>query len=165
MHMLLRALLTLIFSKSKSRIGLLEECVLNMRVWPTDLDIFMHVNNGRYLSIMDLGRLELLVRMGLWGAARQRGWYPVVGAVKIIYKRSLKLFDPYTLTTKIIGWDDRWFYIEQIFRKGSTIIAIAKVKGLIRDRSGVIPTKEALSAIGSCAGSPPFDEAAQELKE
>ena len=48
------------------------------RVLPTDLDLLFHMNNGKYLSILDLGRLDLLLRSGLWQALTERGWYPVV---------------------------------------------------------------------------------------
>ena len=40
--------------------------VLRFRAWPTDLDPSLHVNNGRYLALMDLGRLDLMVGAGLW---------------------------------------------------------------------------------------------------
>src|SRR5258706_9609368 len=38
---------------------------LTFIVSPTDLDIFRHMNNGVYFSIMDLGRVDMLVRSGL----------------------------------------------------------------------------------------------------
>ena len=33
-----------------------------MRVLPNDLDLLWHMNNGRYLSLMDQGRVDLMVR-------------------------------------------------------------------------------------------------------
>jgi len=39
---------------------------LTFRVLPTDLDVLGHMNNGVYLSIMDLGRMDLLQRSGVW---------------------------------------------------------------------------------------------------
>ena len=48
------------------------------RVAPTDLDLLGHMNNGRYLTIMDLARLDLMTRSGFWARLRRRGWYPVV---------------------------------------------------------------------------------------
>ena len=38
---------------------------ISFRVLPNDLDINMHMNNGRYLTIMDIGRTELTVRLGI----------------------------------------------------------------------------------------------------
>ncbi|MBN9173553.1 MAG: 4-hydroxybenzoyl-CoA thioesterase, partial [Microbacterium sp.] len=35
---------------------------IRLTTLPTDIDILMHMNNGRYLSLFDLGRWDLLVR-------------------------------------------------------------------------------------------------------
>ncbi|MDB5490660.1 MAG: Mesenchymal stem cell protein, partial [Micavibrio sp.] len=32
---------------------------IRLRVYPNDLDSNLHMNNGRYLTVMDLGRLNL----------------------------------------------------------------------------------------------------------
>ena len=47
------------------RIGLLDESAVGFRVLPGDLDVNVHLNNGRYLALMDLGRFDLLIRGGL----------------------------------------------------------------------------------------------------
>ena len=39
--------------------------VLGFLVWPNDLDVNVHMNNGRFLSIMDLGRFDLSFRTDL----------------------------------------------------------------------------------------------------
>ena len=46
-----------------------EASRLTFRVWFHDLDPFRHMNNGRYLTLMDLGRTDLMVRSGLARAA------------------------------------------------------------------------------------------------
>jgi hypothetical protein len=47
---------------------------LQFRVLPNDLDSNLHMTNGRYWNIFDLGRLDLILRMGLGrGAAREVG--------------------------------------------------------------------------------------------
>ena len=67
------------------------------RVWPGDLDELWHVNNGVYLSMLDLARYELLKRSGVWGRMQQARLYPVVAAQTIAYRKSLRLgqrFEP-----------------------------------------------------------------------
>ena len=54
--------------------------VLHLRVWPNDLDLSMHMNNGRYLTLMDLGRIDLMLGMGLAGASFKAGWTPILSA-------------------------------------------------------------------------------------
>ncbi len=72
MNLLFRMLLTLFLARRASRLNPLDTASKQMRVLPNDLDVQMHMNNGRYLSIMDLGRLDLIVRLGFWNVARAR---------------------------------------------------------------------------------------------
>jgi acyl-CoA thioesterase FadM len=88
---------------------------LKGRVWPNDLDLFGHVNNGRYLTLMDLGRLDIVLASGLVRIMRQRHWYAVAATVEIRFQRPLKLWQRYTLTTEIVDWNDAWFVFEQRF--------------------------------------------------
>ena len=65
MNLIFRLLKTLLlYLLRPTRRGILEESVVRFRVWPNDLDTNLHMNNGRYLTLMDLGRLDLLLRNG-----------------------------------------------------------------------------------------------------
>ena len=50
-----------------------------MRVWPNDLDTNAHMNNGRYLTLMDLGRFDLMTQCGLVGVVLRQRWFPIAG--------------------------------------------------------------------------------------
>lgn len=125
----------------------LSESVLHLRVLPNDLDLNLHMNNGRFLSLMDLGRLDLLIRTDLAAALFRHRWQPLVGAVNIRYKVSLLPFQRYRLRTKVIGWDEKWFYIEQRFERGNRTVAVALVKALFRGDHRNIPPEETLRLI------------------
>ena len=77
MHLLLRTLLLLFTSSRRPPLTVWDSSSLPLRVLPTDIDIAMHVNNGMYFSLMDLGRFDLMVRSGVWKRMRRRGWNPV----------------------------------------------------------------------------------------
>ena len=79
MNLLLRLALVLFQGRRGPRLGLLDTGSLHMRVWPTDLDVLMHMNNGRYLSLMDLGRVDLLVRSGFGGRPSGAAGFPSWG--------------------------------------------------------------------------------------
>ena len=57
-----------------------------MRALPTDVDLALHVNNGQYFGLFDLGRFDAMVRTGLWDEIRRRGWTPVVQAEQIAFR-------------------------------------------------------------------------------
>jgi len=89
--------------------------VLHFRVMPHDLDLALHMNNGRYLTIMDLGRLDMMARAGLLRAVLKHGWTPIASAIKIRYRRELKLFERFRLETRLLYWDDHSVVMEQVF--------------------------------------------------
>lgn len=92
MNLILRFFLTLIKARYRPKLQPFDMAILPMHVWPNDLDLLFHMNNGRFLSLMDLGRIDLLVRTGFWDEARKRKWYPVVGTTLIDYRRPLTVF-------------------------------------------------------------------------
>jgi hypothetical protein len=80
------------------RLDVLEEDHIRMHVWPQDIDFNLHMNNARYLSVMDYGRMHLLARTRLLDHALRSRWQPIVGAVWMTYRRSLPLFSAFTLS-------------------------------------------------------------------
>lgn len=129
------------------KIGFQEESKISFMVLPNDLDVYRHMNNSRYLALMDLGRMDLVWRSPLGRAAQQHGWFPIVAAIDIQYKKSLKLFQPFSLHTRIISWDEKWFFLEQRFQRKGKVMAIATVKGLFRGAQGNVSTENILKSI------------------
>ncbi|WP_243293303.1 thioesterase family protein [Geothrix mesophila] len=119
--------------------------VLHFRVWPNDLDMNVHMNNGRFLSIMDLGRFDLTFRTKLGRAMLRNRWKPLVGGITMRYRRSLELFEPFTLHTRLLGWDDKWVFLEQRFlKRDGDLAAEGVVKALFRGKAGNVPMAEVL---------------------
>ncbi len=119
------------------------------RVVPTDLDPLRHVNNGKYLSMLDLGRYDLLMRSGFWQEASRRGWYAVVAAQTITYKRSLTLGQRFALLTKVLGTDERAVYMEQTFVREGAVVARAVVQArFLRRTGGTVSPDELMDAAG-----------------
>jgi len=116
--------------------GLFDPSVTRMRVLPTDLDIYRHVNNGTYLQMMDVARTNYLADLGAFDQLRSRGWYPVVAASTMTYRRSLTLGQRFTITSRLLGWDPRVVYLEQTFTHGETFIARGTVAGRFLGRGG-----------------------------
>lgn len=138
----------LLAAMAGSRIDPLGESVIRFRVWLNDLDTNLHMNNGRYLTIMDLGRLDFIIRSGLGGIMLKRRWRPMVGSAVIRFRRGLSPFERYDLTTRVVWWDDKWFWIEQRFEREGAVVALGAIKGLFRDPTGNVPTADVLSPLG-----------------
>ena len=132
---------------------------MRMRVLPNDIDINFHLNNARYLSLMDYARTHLLARTRLLEHIIRARWQPLVGAVWITYRRSLPLFAPFTLTSRMVCWDDRWFYIEQTFTGSKGMAAVGWVKGVLRDGHGTVDPQSVIDGVAPGVLSPPMPEA------
>ncbi len=162
MNLWLRLLAILITSRFRGSINPPgESSVLGFRVWPHDLDPSIHMNNGRYLTIMDLGRLDIMLRSGLWRTALKERWTPIASAIAIRYRRELGLFQKFRLETRIVCWDATLVVMEQIFvieggpRSGQTA-AQALFKGGLYDRKqgAFVPMATLMKSIGVTAASP-----------
>lgn len=140
----------------KSKIEMNQVGRRNFRVWPTDLDAFMHMNNGVYLSVMDLGRFDHLLRSRRWNTYKKLRWYPVVVAVSITYRKSLELWKTFSIESKVIGWDDQAFFVEQRFVRNGEIYTMAVVKlRWLKNPRGIVTPKELLEAGGGWIGPEP----------
>jgi len=122
---------------------------IRLRVWPGDLDAMMHLNNGRYLSLMDLGRLDLGLRAGLVPLLRRRSWTPLLAAATVRYWRPLKLFTAFELTTRLVWWDEKWFYLQHGMWSGGHQAAQALAKLVIKGREGTVAPARVLAALGA----------------
>ena len=133
---------------------------LSFRVWPHDLDVSMHMNNGRYWTLMDLGRADLMVRMGLWRAVLRHRWTPVVSVGGIRFRRELRPWRRFVLRTRILCWGDSWAVIEHRLASSSGETEIVNASALVRvglyDRRqrGFVPISTMMAEMGVSAESP-----------
>lgn len=133
----------------------LDEARLSFRVLPIDCDVYGHMNNGRYLTVMDLGRWNHVQRTGLLRLFRKNSWWPVLGAAQIEYRKELRLLQRYELVTRLAAWDGKWFWFEQRFEGDGHLFARAVVRGVIRHRGRSLYLSELMGALGVTPISPP----------
>ncbi|GAP57142.1 protein THEM6, partial [Arthrobacter sp. Hiyo6] len=153
MHLLLRTLLLLFTSSRRPRLSIWGTSSLPMRVLPADIDIAMHVNNGMYFSLMDLGRFDLMARSGTWKRMRLRGWSPVAAGETIAFRRSLQLWQQYSIETRIIGLDAKAIYFEQRMVVDGEIFARAHIATRLVSKGRPVSQEEILREFGE----PPAD--------
>lgn len=114
----------------------LDVVTTSFRVLPTDLDVYGHMNNGRYLSISDLARFALLRRSGLWPTMRRRGWYPVVAGSTITYRKSLGPWQRFDIESRFLGTSGRDVFVEQRFVVKGEIFARLMVRARFLHKAG-----------------------------
>lgn len=157
MNLYLRLLWTFLMARFRTRLGAMDRASTRFRTSLFDLDIFRHMNNGRYFTLQDLGRVDLMLRNGTFAIMKAQGWYPVVVAESLSFRRSLELFDAFEVESQVIGWNERHFVIEHAFVRAGEVVAAGYVTArFLRKSGGTVGVDEVLAAMGLAQPSPPL---------
>jgi len=153
MNLIFRMLFVYLASLFKPRltVGKVSN-TLRLRVLPNDLDVNLHMNDGRYITICDLSRVDLFIRSGLLRTMLKEGWIPVIAEHTMRYKKSLHLFERYTVRMELTHWDEKGFYMIHSFTVGDRVVAEGCSIGMIRSKQGVIPPEQVLAAVNRHQG-------------
>lgn len=117
------------------------------------------MNNGKFLTLLDLGRYDLFLRNGFWQKMVKLGWYPVVVAETITFRKSLMPWQRFTIETKVLGWDAISYFLEQRFVVNGEIFAKAIVRGRFLSKAGkVLRPEEVMQAVADFHSPSPILE-------
>ncbi len=139
---------------------------LAFRVSPGDIDVNLHMNNGRYLTIMDLGRIDILIRTGLWREMNFQKLQGVVAAQRIRYRHALDPWDRFRVDSRILGWDDGVVFEHRMVRirggeeklaAAATVRFVFTAKGRPKPKTG-----DVLACAGMTGPSPALGEEVQQ---
>lgn len=117
---------------------------INLMVLPNDIDPFMELNNGRYVTLLDLGRFAFGGRIKMGKFLKENNWSLTIVGTYNEYRFRLKLFRKFQLKSKIIGYDEKWFYFfQKAERKGKTHMA-SVVKFAFTNKRGLVLPNEVI---------------------
>lgn len=136
-------------------LGPFEEHVSRHLCWPSDVDVWLELNNGRTLTLFDLGRVVLLKRIGALRALAREGWAGAVAGASVRYRVRVRTFDRVTIRSRVTGYDARFVYVEQSMWRGATCTSHALLRIAVTSRTGLVPT-EAVRAAMDLPPSPPL---------
>lgn len=115
-----------------------------------DIDAFFEMNNGRILTLFDLGRTDFAIKVGLGKKLFQEKWGLVVAGSTIQYRKRIRLFDKVTMKTRLVAVDERWFYMEQSLWVGGVPTCTALLRtGVTNIKTGkTLTTTTVLDKLG-----------------
>lgn len=137
---------------------------IRLRVWPNDIDFNLHMNNGRYLQLADIGRIHWFVRSGVLAIARRQGAFPVVGDAIAKFRRELKAFESVEIETRLLGWDMKWGFIEHRFIRAGRVIGVVAVRGIFKGPNGPVDPSVFLAALSHSQPSPSLPQWANDFQ-
>lgn len=111
------------------------------RVWPHQIDYNLHLNNAKYLNILEHAR---------WVLFRENGWFKylfakrlnvVVASFEITFIRELNIFTQFEVRSRVLSWDEKYLYVEQrIMVKGKLCgHIIVKIAGVRKGKRALTP--------------------------
>ena len=143
-------------SRSLPPMGLFDTHVSHHLCMPWDLDMWNELNNGRTLTLYDLGRIPMAQRMGLLEVLRREKWGLTVAGSVPRYRRRVRGFDRIEMQTRLIGWDHRFTYIEQsMWKSNGECSSQIVLRTAITDRNGLVATDRVAEALGVDMSSAP----------
>ncbi|MCQ0969498.1 acyl-CoA thioesterase (plasmid) [Paracoccus sp. TK19116] len=140
--------------RSASALGPLDAHVSTHRCWPWDLDPWIELNNGRTLTLYDLGRIPLASRTGLVRILRAKGWGITVAGNSVRYRRRIRAFDRFSMVSRVIGWDHRFVYMEQSMWRDGECCNHMLIRSAVTSKNGIVAPHEVMAALGLAHESP-----------
>ncbi|HPE25423.1 MAG: thioesterase family protein [Rhodobacteraceae bacterium] len=154
MYPFVRMLKEGILSRRAAPLGITQTHVSHHVCWPWDLDVWAELNNGRTLTLYDLGRIPMGVRTGLIGILPKNRWGITVAGNSLRYRRRVRAFDRIEMRSRVLGWDQRFFYMEQsMWRKGDCTSHML-LRSAVTSADGIVPPARVLTAMGQAIESP-----------
>lgn len=115
---------------------------------PWDMDHFLEMNNGRHLTLYDLGRFDLAVKTGLWQTLKNQKWGLVVAGSSVRFRKRIYAFQKITMKTQLVGMDHRWFYIQQSMEVGGEPCSSALFRTGVTEKGRTVLTERVSKAMG-----------------
>lgn len=135
-----------------SAIHFTDKSEISFSCHPWDLDIFNEMNNGRVLTLYDLGRTELGIRCGLMNVLAKKRWALVVAGSSVRYRKRIHMFHKVNMYTQCVGWDDKWLYVEQSMWVDGKPCSSVLIRAGVTSKKGLVSPQLVLEEMGV-----PFD--------
>src|SRR5262249_24905583 len=89
-----------------------------------------------------LGRWLYILRSGIARRVWKHRWLALTLAETIQYKKSLKIFQKFSVQTKLVLIEGKTFYFEHRFVRKKELVALGYSSGLLKGARGVAPAQE-----------------------
>ncbi|SHH45325.1 acyl-CoA thioesterase [Cognatishimia maritima] len=145
-------------AKSLPELGIYDTHISTHRCWPQDIDMWMELNNGRTLTMYDLGRIPMAVRMGLMDTLKRERWGLTVAGSVVRYRRRILPFEKFEMRSRGLCWDDKFLYVEQsIWKMNGDCANHAVFRTAVTDAKGIVKPARVADAMGhhEASAAPP----------
>lgn len=160
MYPFIRLTKDVLLARRQSRITSPDQAHVSHHIcWPWDIDMFFEMNNGRILTVYDLGRFAMAQRVGLIQLLIAQGWVLTMAGASVRYRRRITTFERFKMKSAVACWDDRFIYLEQSMwkRNGECASHILYRSGVL-NKGKIVPPSDAIGKLGVDPVSPPIPD-------
>lgn len=125
-----------------------EAHVNHMRAWPWDIDPFGDLNNGRIVTLTDVGRIGLALRSGLIDAMRRRRWGLAMAGSAPQYRKRVTMWARLEFRSRLVARDERFFFIEQSMWADGAPSFNMMCRTVVTAKGGAVATDEVAAELG-----------------
>jgi acyl-CoA thioesterase FadM len=143
----------------------LDASVTHFRALPTDCDLNLHLTSSRYIEFMDAATIHFIGQMGILGKLLKRRCFPFNAAHDLTYIRPIKPFEKFSVTTRFVTWDDKYWYKEQRFEVDGELRAVGMARGVVVCRGAVVSLGEIAALTGENLVAPHAPEAVSKWRD
>ena len=118
------------------------------RCWPWDMDVFMELNNGRALTLYDLGRFVLFRRSGFFSVLQTNKWSMTMAGSTVRYRRRVRAFHKFQMHSGLLGFDNRFIYLHQTMYRHDEALSSVVYRVAVTDSKGIVPAPNAIESLG-----------------
>jgi acyl-CoA thioesterase FadM len=147
MYPFLRLIFQFFLHRKSPALEPLETHVSYHICWPWDLDLWRELNNGRTLTIYDMGRLPLAKRVGLIKVLKKHRWGLTMAGASVRYRRRVRMFDRIEMRSRAVCWDDKFLYLEQSMRIRGEATSHILYRSAVTGKGGIVSPQVVMEAL------------------
>ena len=116
---------------------------VHFRCWPTDMDLFMHMNNASYIRVAELSRWRIFYQTDYFKVMKKKDMIGLVVDQKVTYQKQLMPFSPYIVRTTCTTSDNKWIHYQHVIQKPCAddepkpyVYAVVDCKVVLKQKTG-----------------------------
>lgn len=157
MYPIFRILFQSLRARKQPSLGLWDTHVSQHICMPWDLDLWMELNNGRTLTLFDIGRVSMGERNGTNAAAKEHRFGIAMAGATVRYRKRITMFQKLEMRTRCAGFDDKFIYMEQgMWDKDGVCCNHLLIRAAVLKKRKMVPPAQFFEKFDATVSSPPL---------
>lgn len=145
-------------NKQTNTKGFFDTVTRSFRVGFRHIDFNLHINNAKYLIFLEKARWDHSIQTNSFNLLLKNKLNFIVAGVEVGYIREIRLFKKFEVETTYLGWDEKYFYLEQKCVADGKLCNYSLVKAVFTQRGKVMSPDKVMEII-------PAEQRPQQLPE